>query len=451
MQEASRVDPSITAVVKFIEDNSWPCANLPTSLLPFYRCRDELSSVDGLLLRGDRIVVPQAVTDRLLASAHDTHCGIVRTKQRLREYYWWPGMDSHVEKMVRSCSVCQACDKSAKTAQQPLHPVPFPKAPWSKLGLDIVGPFEQNPQPYPYALTLVDYHSKWPEVSFSSTVTARTVTTFLQHLFSREGYPEEVVTDNGPQFLAVEFQDFLRSCGIRHTLVSIYYPQANGQVERFNRVLKDIVQIAANENKPLRTTVLEYLTVYRSTPHATTGVSPSLLLHGRNLRTKLQPTGIPIITPKLDMPAIRRRVAARQTKQKTNEDNKGRAVKKRFHPGDYVRVRLPGRQTKGNSKYSAPLRIVAPRGPLSYLLEDGRVWHSSKFARAQPREPPAGDKVDTSSRHGWWTVSIPKTESAPVEQPQDALEAPPPPPPPLRRSARSRAPPVRYPNSIPGT
>ncbi|XP_064469805.1 uncharacterized protein K02A2.6-like [Ornithodoros turicata] len=178
------------------------------------------------------------LTDRLLASAHDTHCGTVRTKQRLREYYRWPGMDSQVEKMVRSCSVCQVCDKSAKTAQQPLHPVPFPKAPWCFRG--------------------------------ASTVTASTVTTFLQHLFSREGYPDEVVTDNGPQFLAVEFEDFLRSCGIRHTLVSIYYPQTNGQVERFNRVLKDIVQIAANENKPLRTTVLEYLTVCRSTPHATT-------------------------------------------------------------------------------------------------------------------------------------------------------------------------------------
>uniref|UniRef100_A0A0K8RBQ2 Putative gypsy nogag n=1 Tax=Ixodes ricinus TaxID=34613 RepID=A0A0K8RBQ2_IXORI len=116
---------------------------------------------------------------------------------------------------------------------------------------------------------------------FVSNVTSETMMRFLTAVFSREGYPDELVTDRGPQLTSTTFEVFLRQRGIKHSCSSIYYPQSNGQVERFNRVLKHFVQLASLEQRPLQTAVLEYLAVYRSTPQATTGMPPAVLLHGR--------------------------------------------------------------------------------------------------------------------------------------------------------------------------
>ncbi|XP_064475694.1 uncharacterized protein K02A2.6-like [Ornithodoros turicata] len=417
------------------------------SRLPF---RDELSVVDGLLYRGERIVVPQALTSKILTLAHETHPGIVRTKQRLRDLYWWPGMDAQAEKMVRDCSTCQSADKSARTAPSPLHPVPFPAKPWAKLGVDIVGPLEDCPHSCRYAITLIDYHSKWPEVSFASTVTTATVETFLRHVFSREGFPEELVTDNGPQFVSAEFKKFLQDRGIRQTTVSVYYPQANGQVERFNRVFKDVIQVAKLRNKDVKSAVLEYLTVYRSTPHATTGVSPSVLLHGRAVRTRLNVVGLEGQSVDVDMPKVRQRVECKQSKQKLYTDSKLSAKCRIFTPGTYVRVRLPGRRKKGHPNFSPPLKIIAPRGPLSYLLEDGKVWHSSKFTKHHRAERLPAQRMEEQKEQpfitsSWWAITeqacshpplVPEVPAPGTVQEQEQG-------PQLRRSKRQRTAPER--------
>ena len=122
-----------------------------------------------------------------------------------------------------------------------MKPVDFPVKPWEKLAMDIVGPIEQGINECKYAITLLDYHSKWPEVCFTSSVTTSKVISFLKTVFSREGYPGEIVTDNGVQFTSEEFRLFLSKRVIKHTFSSLYYPQCNGAIERFNRVLKKTV------------------------------------------------------------------------------------------------------------------------------------------------------------------------------------------------------------------
>ena len=85
----------------------------------------------------------------------------------------------------------------------------------------------------------IDYFSEWPEVATCSTVISGAVIEFLNRLFDRFGLVEEIVTDNGSQFTSVEFKAYLKALGIRHSLVALYAPQSNSEVERFNRVMKD--------------------------------------------------------------------------------------------------------------------------------------------------------------------------------------------------------------------
>lgn len=110
--------------------------------------------------------------------------------------------------------------------------------------MDIVGPFHSAPPDCRFAITLVDYYGKWPEVAFTSDVTSTAVIAFLTAVFSCEGNPLEHVTDNGPSFVSAGFEAFLAAKDITHFRSSIYYPQSNGEVERWNRVLEDCLQTA---------------------------------------------------------------------------------------------------------------------------------------------------------------------------------------------------------------
>ncbi|KAI2664029.1 hypothetical protein H4Q32_002146 [Labeo rohita] len=308
--------------------------------------------------------------------AHQGHQGIVRTKQRLCDFYWWPGMDHSAQSAITSYQLCQAHDKSAKTHRPPLQPVPLPAAPWLKVGLDIVGPFKLGTWDCRYALTLVDYYSKWPEIAFTSNVTTDNVTDFLATTFSRFGNPVEIVTDNGVQFTSLTFAEFLTRRNIKHVRTSLYFPQANGAVEHMNHVLKDCVQTASLEGKPWKTLVRDFLLHYRTTPHATTVVAPSELLLGRQLRTNLNilPTRPSACTDA----TVQARVHARQSQVKTYI--KRPAKPSALRPGYRVCVRIPTHVKKSRSKFSPPSTVVGQKSQDTYILDDGTVWNAAHLS-----------------------------------------------------------------------
>ena len=87
------------------------------SCAPYYRLRLELSVQNDFTFRGLRLVAPVALPRTLVDLAHEGHQGIVRTKRRLREVYWWPGMDDLVNTQVKSSCLCQSSDKSAAPSE----------------------------------------------------------------------------------------------------------------------------------------------------------------------------------------------------------------------------------------------------------------------------------------------------------------------------------------------
>ena len=115
----------------------------------------------------------------------------------------------------------------------PLQPTPLPRGPWVKGAVDLVGPADGK-----FILTYIDYYSSYPEAYILKEITSREVIKALTDIFARFGFPEELVSDNGKQFISEEFEAFLKSCGIRHIRVSPYYARSNGKLERFHRYLK---------------------------------------------------------------------------------------------------------------------------------------------------------------------------------------------------------------------
>ena len=123
-------------------------------------------------------------------------------KSVARSYLWWPGLDQDIKNIAKSCMFCQSVGNTPQTVS--LHPWTWPTKPWQRIHIDYAGPFFNT-----NFLVVVDAHWKWPEVfEMKSNITSKTIAV-LRHLFATYGIPEQIVSDNGPQFVAEEFKIFL--------------------------------------------------------------------------------------------------------------------------------------------------------------------------------------------------------------------------------------------------
>ena len=194
---------------------------------------------------------------------------------------WWPNLNTDVEIYIKKCHPCQVVSPLEKPT--PLKMTPIPPAAWLMVDCDLCGPFPSGEN----LLVCVDYYSRFPEVEILHEVSAKAIISKLRKLFCRYGAPEELVTDNGPQFISQSFKDLMKEFGIKHRRVTPYYPQSNGEVEPFNRTLKKAIHTAIAEGTNWRVALQSFLLSYRNTPHSTTGVAPSELMFGRPFRDKL--------------------------------------------------------------------------------------------------------------------------------------------------------------------
>ena len=269
IRKATSRHPVLSHVRQFVQCG-WPNQCREEELKPFCSRQTELSVQDGCLLWGNRVVVPLSLQSVVLMELHAAHPGVSRMKSLARMYVCWPGIDSDIESLVRSCQQCQSSQPAPPPA--PLHPWSWPGIPWSRLHMGFAGPFMgQN------FLVLVDAHSKWIEVFLMSSTTSLAVMERLRVLFAQFGIPQAIVTDNGSAFVSQEFKSFLQSNGIKHVTSSPYHPASNGLAERAVKTFKTGLK------KMTDGTTLDklsrFLFAYRNTPQTTTGVSPAELLH----------------------------------------------------------------------------------------------------------------------------------------------------------------------------
>ena len=145
-----------------------------------------------------------------------------------------------------------------------------------------------SPLPNGYELLVViDEYSRMPVISEVKTTAAEFVLPKLDDLFAFVGKPEEVKTDNGPPFNGSRFQEFSDFYGFKHRKITPEHPQANGLAEKFMLEIGAVIRNARTENKDWRQELNAFLRSYRSTPHSTTGIAPSVLLFGANRTNRL--------------------------------------------------------------------------------------------------------------------------------------------------------------------
>ena len=136
-----------------------------------------------------------------------------------------------------------------------------------------------------------------------NTTTASKTIEALSEIFSRNGLPQQIVSDNGPQFISKEFCDFENNNGITHIFSAPYHAASNGLAERFVETLKHSLSALSETFPRVSQRLTTFLLAYRNAPHATTQEAPDKLMHGSLLRTRLD----------LLKPDLRKKVQENQT------------------------------------------------------------------------------------------------------------------------------------------
>ena len=134
----------------------------------------------------------------ILERIHDGHQGVIKCRERAKMSVWWPGISCEIQSKVSNCEFCQ--DNLPSQRKEPLITTPLPERVWKKIGVDLC---EHEGKQF---LVVSDYYSRFPEVEYMSSTTSNAVINKLKDIFARWGIPDEVVSDNGPQFSSNQFR-----------------------------------------------------------------------------------------------------------------------------------------------------------------------------------------------------------------------------------------------------
>ena len=359
VETASAEDPTLQPVHQAVITGNWS----KLSGTSYKAVKDELWLVGQVVMRENRVVMPESLWKRTITLAHEGHLGMVRTKASLRERVWWPQIDKQVEETIRACHPCQFVGPRAKP--EPIRSSRLPDGPRQEISIDL---FEiSNGE---HLLVVVDY-SYWIEAILLKKTDANHVVRSLEAIFATHGLPQTIRSDNGLPFASKEFEEFLEYLGIEHKKGVPYWPQSNGEVERCNETLLKIVRIARLEGKDWRKSLQNFQFQLRVTPHTVTAVSPALLLIGRKLRDNLPQ--VKILEDRPPEPfwqqKLRESDARAKLRQKEHADKTRAAKYSNIEEGDKVLLNQT-RKSKLSPIYEAEPYVVTHKERNAVILQD---------------------------------------------------------------------------------
>ena len=237
LKDSTQRDP-ILAMVYQLTQQGWlhQRRHVPHLVRRYWDFRDELSTDDGMLLKGPRLIIPVELQEEYLSCLHEGHLSASKVQENAKQHMYWTGIDADIEDYTKRC---QECIKRSQVAKEPLQPHDIPEGPWKKLGIDYFA-FDGNS----YVL-ICDYFSKFPFL-YRAKTSFWSLRDCLIDLFSIEGYPDKIVSDNRPPFQSKEFAKFLSGLGIKHTTSSPGYPHSNGFIERHIQMVKNMLSKSSN-------------------------------------------------------------------------------------------------------------------------------------------------------------------------------------------------------------
>lgn len=357
--------------------------------------KDNLSIVRSFLYYNiDRLYIPedQALRTRILHECHDVptsgHLGKDKTIASVKRRFYWPGMDSDITQYVTGCDACQRNKPSHQAKMGLLQPLPIPIRPWSQVSLDLITQLPRSKAGNDAIVVFVDKLTKMVHyVPTTTTVTApQLASLFIREVCRHHGIPDSLLSDRDPRFTAHFWRSLWDQLGSKLVMSTAYHPQTDGQTERANRTLEEMLRSYVNWRQTDWDEHLSALEIASNNAiNASTGFTPFYLNHGQEIRLPID-GAIPAVAARNpeaadrirrlldDLKMARDNIMKAQQRQALYADRHRRGAE--FVVGDRVllsteHLRLMGtkRTPKLTYKYIGPFAIIRVVGPNAYELD----------------------------------------------------------------------------------
>uniref|UniRef100_A0A3P9HJC4 Gypsy retrotransposon integrase-like protein 1 n=1 Tax=Oryzias latipes TaxID=8090 RepID=A0A3P9HJC4_ORYLA len=278
--------------------------------------------------------------------------------------FWWPRMGPEVREYVSACSVCARNKSSTSRRMGLLQPLPVPSRPWADISMDFVTGLPVS-RGHTTVLTVVDRFSKMVRfIALPRLPSAKgTAEVIMNQIVRYHGFPKDIVSDRGPQFISRFWKEFCRLIGATVSLTSGYHPESNGQTERLNQQLETGLRCLVSQNPSTWSRHLIWVEYAHNTlPTSATGVSPFKCVFG------YEPPLFSALEPEVAVPSVHalvrrcRRVWAAARQVLVQQQNRVKAAAdRRRRPAPTYR---PGQKVWLSTKdlnLHLPSRKLAPR------------------------------------------------------------------------------------------
>jgi transposase InsO family protein len=324
----------------------------------------------------------------ILKIYHDTpgngaHFGRDKTTRKIQERYYWPTMVADIRNHIKSCLPCTQNNHLRQKTPGKLKPIPPPEGIWKLLSMDFHGPITPTSKGgNKYIISLTDVLSKFVIAKPVRDCTATTAANFLiNDVILKYGTPTCILTDNGTHFTAQIMNNLFQELGVTHLYSTVYHPQTNGQIERFNATMDAKIAALCNERRTNWDEMLPFVTFnYNTSIHATTKQTPFEMMHGRQATLPFDQqhaiislTQDPEYSIKLKnyleklTEEARKNVIKNQQQYKAHYDLHRQDLP--VNVNDLVLVKTRNIRSKFDLRYEGPFRIIKQLGRKTFIVQ----------------------------------------------------------------------------------
>ena len=178
-------------------------------------------SGNGIIFKGDRIILPEALQEKALALTHQGRNPSQSALQsRLRLHLFFYDMNNMVQKLVEKCN-CQLF--TDKKTMDPIQPHRVPNKCWEKVSVDLFRPMPSSK----HIVVVQDLSSRYPAAKIVSSTKAENVIPALSDIYNTSGNPDVQLSDNGPPFNSQKMKEFTNKCSNTMQHIPPFHPSAN--------------------------------------------------------------------------------------------------------------------------------------------------------------------------------------------------------------------------------
>ncbi len=250
---------------------------------------NQLSIVDNVLVRvadsgKHRFVVPLSMRKDLFKQLHENpalgHWGITRTWHMMRNRFYWPYMKADVTRWCQACNTCQQSKPGVGKGKTALIQE-MPAIPFERVGIDIITNLPETERGNKCIVSITDYFTKWCDAFPTKDHQAETLADLLTtRWICYHGTPRRLHSDQGRELVGNVISQMCELLHIQKTNTLPYRPQSDGQVEKENGTVVQMLKTFAQANEEWDHQLPFIMMAYRATEHASTGVSPYQMVQG---------------------------------------------------------------------------------------------------------------------------------------------------------------------------